>query len=338
MRSSLPHPALSLARIQAQQAQLKGPSTEEFLREQEAVISGARRRVPESAWEPAGGTREGDIAAEAEGREQTLTAAAQRREAYRDMYADMSGFARESYGVQVELIKKQAEEYETLTGDSVTAAVWATEQMEQAWISAAQKNENFVEGARAGLVDLSKSMNTWGRTGYRAVSDFATSAERTLSTVFFDAARGELDSFRGYFQAFCNSLLAAFADMVAQMLVRWAVLMAIQAFSGGFSGGSSSASPFQSTVNGIFAHAGGTIGETALPRRTVPALAFAGAPRLHQGFAPDEFPAILQEGEEVRPRGMGRWDRALSREEKQPIHIHVTLDGRKIADVIRRRA
>jgi hypothetical protein len=39
--------------------------------------------------------------------------------------------------------------------------------------------------------------------------------------------------------------------------------------------------------------------------RLVPAGAFAGAPRLHNGLRPDEFPAILQRGETVLPRDAG---------------------------------
>ena len=35
----------------------------------------------------------------------------------------------------------------------------------------------------------------------------------------------------------------------------------------------------------------------------MPALAFAGAPRLHGGLGFDEYPAILQRGEQVIPRG-----------------------------------
>ena len=34
----------------------------------------------------------------------------------------------------------------------------------------------------------------------------------------------------------------------------------------------------------------------------MPAYAFAGAPRLHSGLAADEYPAILQRGEEVIPK------------------------------------
>jgi hypothetical protein len=54
-------------------------------------------------------------------------------------------------------------------------------------------------------------------------------------------------------------------------------------------------------VTSIF-HGGGIVGTDSAPTRSIPSLAFAGAPRLHQGFAPDEFPAILQKGERVLSR------------------------------------
>jgi len=51
------------------------------------------------------------------------------------------------------------------------------------------------------------------------------------------------------------------------------------------------------------AHTGGIIGKSALPGRTIPAAAFAGAPRLHSGHIPGvlpgEYPAILKEDEGV---------------------------------------
>jgi hypothetical protein len=61
-------------------------------------------------------------------------------------------------------------------------------------------------------------------------------------------------------------------------------------------------------AGGLFAnvmHAGGIVGAPA-PARMVPALAFAGAPRMHSGGAVglrhDEVPAILQRGERVLSR------------------------------------
>jgi len=58
-------------------------------------------------------------------------------------------------------------------------------------------------------------------------------------------------------------------------------------------------------IGGAVAHAGGTVGVTSFPMRRVPADTFAGAPRLHKGLAADEYPAILQQGEQVIPKGGG---------------------------------
>jgi hypothetical protein len=57
-----------------------------------------------------------------------------------------------------------------------------------------------------------------------------------------------------------------------------------------------------------FLHGGGRVGLDPVPTRFMPAALFALAPRLHQGLAGDEYPAILQRGETVVPRG-GRVDR-----------------------------
>lgn len=51
-------------------------------------------------------------------------------------------------------------------------------------------------------------------------------------------------------------------------------------------------------------HAGGVVGQAGA-YRGVPAGLFAGAPRLHSGLRSGEFPAILQAGEQVIPKGAG---------------------------------
>lgn len=65
---------------------------------------------------------------------------------------------------------------------------------------------------------------------------------------------------------------------------------------GGFLGG------FFDDIFGSLFHSGGKVGESSVSRRAIPAHAFIGAPRLHDGLMPDEFPAILQRGETVLPK------------------------------------
>ena len=58
----------------------------------------------------------------------------------------------------------------------------------------------------------------------------------------------------------------------------------------------------QSTALALVRHAGGEADGTG-PWRQIPAWMIAVAPRLHNGLAPDEFPAVLQRGERVVPKG-----------------------------------
>ena len=72
---------------------------------------------------------------------------------------------------------------------------------------------------------------------------------------------------------------------------------------GSSGGGSSGGGIFGSLFSSIF-HEGGIVGESPAPRRAMPTQLFAGAPRYHNGLMPDEFPAILQKGETVLPKGI----------------------------------
>ena len=82
-----------------------------------------------------------------------------------------------------------------------------------------------------------------------------------------------------------------------------------------FSGGSGS---WLTGVHGH--HRGGVVGISAPTfTRSVPAMAFAGAPRLHSGggwFRSDEYPAILQRGERV-----------LNRDETAAYHAGMAAGG-----------
>jgi lambda family phage tail tape measure protein len=73
---------------------------------------------------------------------------------------------------------------------------------------------------------------------------------------------------------------------------------------GGGGGGASSGGGFFSSIFSSIFHSGGVVAETMAARRAVPAHVFMGAPRFHDGLMPDEFPAILQKGETVLPKGM----------------------------------
>jgi Lambda phage tail tape-measure protein (Tape_meas_lam_C) len=100
------------------------------------------------------------------------------------------------------------------------------------------------------------------------------------------------------FRDFTSSILADLAKIMARKLILGPLANALGGVFSLFSG------PAPGTSASIL-HSGGMVGGGGLQRR-VPAMVFAGAPRMHgggyAGLRPDEVPAILQRGERVLSR------------------------------------
>ena len=157
-------------------------------------------------------------------------------------------------------------------------------------------------------------------------TDYAANIEGALTSAFDNAA-----------DALANFALTGkmnFADLgnsILQMLARIGAQQAIGGIAGGlvsgigglFGGGLvGQAKEIMSFIPGI-GHSGWYVGyeRPADGFRSVPAMAFEGAPRLHSGggwFAQDEYPAILQRGERV-----------LNRDETAAYHAGMAAGGNR---------
>ena len=157
-----------------------------------------------------------------------------RLHAYESMYDDLKGYAWDSYENQVELIAAQAAIYMQYTDDVAVVTAWMQQEIEEAWINSAIAGDSFIQGMKAGFLDLENSMMTWGEAGYQTVVDFSTNSESALSTIFFDAAKFHMDSLGEYWQDFLDSMLAALMDILAQMATEWAMSEIFELISGGF--------------------------------------------------------------------------------------------------------
>ncbi len=115
----------------------------------------------------------------------------------------------------------------------------------------------------------------------RMADDIGAAFGRTFGDMVTGAATAE-EAFR--------SLGSAIMDAIVQAMIVKPLVQGITMGLGGMFG-----VPVM--------HGGGIVGETASPTRHVSPSIFATAPRLHQGLAADEYPAILQKGEAVIPRG-----------------------------------
>ncbi len=156
-------------------------------------------------------------------------------------------------------------------------------------------------GAAARAAEVAKS--AW-ETAASSLKDYATKA--------MDLGKGLGDSLVGAFRSaeqaigdFVRTGKMDFRSLVTSMLADLAQLSARRFLLGPLANALSGALGGTGGLLASVLHAGGVVGAGG-PTRAVPALAFAGEPRMHSGgwagLRPDEVPAILQRGERVLSR------------------------------------
>ena len=163
---------------------------------------------------------------------------------------------------------------------------------------------SFIDGLKRGILEYVDTVKTGFETTRDFVKQIFTDLESTIQTTFgdalYDAFTGQLKSIKDYYNAFALSFVRAWSNMISQLIVELIKLKIMKSIlsmagKGGFWGS------IGSTLAGV-AHKGGIIGETPFPARLISTDLFNNAVRLHNGLAPDEFPAILQKGELVVPK------------------------------------
>ena len=187
---------------------------------------------------------------------------------------------------------------------------------EESWVREA-------EGANRSLMEKVAEYEKANKSLIDLTERTAEAMQENFSNLFFDAMTGKLKTFEDYAKAVFDSIARMMSDLAAQQLTRglfgpemngggWLSSLA------GMIGGSGSAANLPINQPGYpgaaTMHSGGIVGVNSGPMRSIPASYFATAPRLHQGLAADEYPAVLQKGEQVIPKGGGK---------SQPIvHMH----------------
>lgn len=166
------------------------------------------------------------------------------------------------------------------------------------------------------IIDSSKWADGAAR-GLKRYADEATNAAKNSEKVFGDAA-GKIEdtlvdmvSTGEFSMKKLGDLVTSIQQDILRSFIRQNIsgpiangLSSMLGGGGGSagSGGGIFGSFFSDMFAGVF-HTGGAVGDTPASRRSVPSYLFANAPRFHNGLMPDEFPAILQRGETVVPKG-----------------------------------
>lgn len=278
----------------------------------------------------------------------------ERGEAARNLYKDMAGYEEEYYDESLKLTESQAAAYRAFGLDELAITKWVEEEKRKIRLQRDRRTSSSSAGWAQGIDDWTKDLKTEFERGEDMAKTTATSMSGSFSNLFFDTVKGELKDFRSYWESFMDAILRKCTDNIANMVTQWIMGMAqMQGSTGGagglgglFSGifglgggaaGAGGAIDLAEFIPYMY-HGGGVVGGDNAPSRSMPAIAWAGAPRYHKGFMPEEYPAILKRGEGVfTPAQMA----ALGARSKEsgPTNINIyAWDSRSLDDFVRRNA
>lgn len=207
------------------------------------------------------------------------------------------------------------------------------------------------EAFKQGIKDATSSYDTHAMSVRKSAKSLVSELNTGFSSFFQQIWKGELKSAEDYFTAFCKVITDAFSKALSNMMSDLITSGLTDALKGsgsgggifdflgslfGFGGGgsASSSSVWQGAglndyvfMPGLW-HGGGRVGlDSPQSYRLMNPFAFINAPRLHSGLAADEFPAILQAGEEVRSRAQVQADRAAQRQ----MNVEIKIDNQSSA-------
>ena len=153
--------------------------------------------------------------------------------------------------------------------------------------------ENLKEGMRKAMAAL----KTWNETMQQIGEEVGDQLSINLTSGLLDFVEGTKTASQA-FEDFARNTLRWLAEIIVKQTLLNMLVGAFPWLKGlGGGGGEGMFAPF------ITSHGGGVIGKTPMPVRMVNPMAFLNAPRLHKGLARNEFPAILEKGETVIPKG-----------------------------------
>lgn len=223
----------------------------------------------------------------------------------------------------------------------------AEDEFAESMIIAGGTGEIMAEQLRRGVGDSVQAF----KDGYSVLENLsqrtAEAMEQNFSDFYFDVMRNEFDDLGDYADAMLRSIQRATADVMGQITKEAlfgggssgssGLITEIGKWIGGMFGGGGTSGTLggltEAQTGGALFHSGGRVGMTPTPMRSVPASLFAHAPRLHQGLAGDEFPAILQKGETVYAKGSGPSIQVnVINESNEPLQAdqgQVRFDGQK---------
>lgn len=228
-------------------------------------------------------------------------------------------FALRLYQEQLRALKDTQDDYNNLVMTGSKYRLWALDEELKDLQALAIGNEELLilleKYSSARRISIENEFNGL----IKLAEDIAQSMENSFSDLFFDVMTLEWKNLGDLAENTLRAMQRALSDFLAQ--AAQAAIMGKQTggggwaggflsaffsnwFGGGGGGGSPSPGVSPPPVGPIgFAHQGWNVGTGHIPTKMMPLSLLENAVRLHSGLRGDEYPAILQQGEKVYPRG-----------------------------------
>jgi TP901 family phage tail tape measure protein len=156
------------------------------------------------------------------------------------------------------------------------------------------KQEGLWASFQYGLEQARAQVKDWGDIMIQIGSQIEDTIAGNMTDAILDFAEGTKTA-KEAFEDFARSTVR----WLAQIILKQTILNALRGYTSG--GGGYGTTTYTGGEMGYTHHRGGIVGRDGGRRMVDPAV-FQFAPRLHKGLRADEFPAILQRGEEVIPK------------------------------------
>lgn len=209
---------------------------------------------------------------------------ADKTEAYKTMYKDLSKYGYDSYDAEIKLLDERAKKYAETTGDWALSMEWLRAMEEQTNDKRILESGTYFEGVSVGLRDLERDYGKWAGNTARLGAETMSDLHSSFSNIFYDGMRGKMNSLSDYWNTFTENLKAKFFKIVADIAAQKIIMGFKSAWAGEPWGKGTIESMLGIDVPFLSFAGGGTV---------------PGAWNGRGGFAGDSVPAMLTPGEYV---------------------------------------
>jgi hypothetical protein len=271
--------------------------------------------------------------------------------------AELETLASEGDTSTLEIAKKKVtllQEQLALHKERLTTMAKGTAEEVTAWNNEAEAMNQVSQELNAQIDIIKQYTSVWYgiKQGLKSYYEECMNLGDQLEQTVTDAFKGMEDALVEFvktgkvnFKSLIDAMIADLARLMVKQAEGGIVGSLMSGLSSVFGGGGGY--DYQSALGNLayggdswsVKHAGGVVGYGSSPQRRLPHGFLSIAPRLHSGLASDEYPAILQKGETVLPRGYGggsqpKIDIQIINQSKSEVSVKETSQSDGMAKII----